>query len=195
MTGLQRRLASAASVYDDLLEASLPGRSGEPSGSTPDPRDKPVPGSLSVLDHRHDLVRLLRWWVDAVHEHGERTARMGSDVPAMARYLAAHVHVMADEDAGTLYGRLGGWLVRAAGMMGEPTSAPIVLEGAQLDQRVRVADAARLLGCTVRTVQRRVPADQRQDGMVRLLDAVPRCELCDLPEGQCPHTVRVTVAQ
>ena len=183
MTGLQRRLATAAAVYGDLLDASLPGRSGEPSSASRDPRDKPVPGSLTVLDHRHELVRLLRWWVDAVHEHGERTARMGDDVPAMARYLAAHVHVMADEDAGSLYGRLGGWLARSAGMMGEPDSPPIVLQPAAWDRVVPQSVAAQALGVQVSTVWRR---NGSRGGPVRLGDVTgPRCEQHDLLVGQC----------
>ena len=194
MSGLAHLLARAASTYDDLVDAALPGSGGDPDERpAPDPTRKPAPGNLGVMEHRHDLVRALRWWVDAVRDPGEHT-RVGHDVAAMARWLAAHEHVMAPEDACTLYGRVRGWLATSGAIMGESTSAPIDLTTAQLDQRVRVADAARILGCTVRTVQRRVPADQRPGGMVRLGDVV-RCELCDLPTGQCPHTVRVAVAQ
>lgn len=194
MTGLARQLATAAAVHADLVDAALPGRAGDPEERpAPDPTRKPAPGNLGVMDHRHELVRLLRWWVDAVRDPGEWT-QVGHDVAAMARWLAAHEHVMAPEDARTLYGRVRGWLATSAAIMGVSTSAPIDLTTAQLDQRVRVADAARILGCTVRTVQRRVPADQRPGGMVRLGDVV-RCEHCDLPSGQCPHSVRVAVAQ
>lgn len=194
MTGLARQLATAAAVHADLVDAALPGSGGDPDERpTPDPTRKPAPGNLGVMEHRHELVRLLRWWVDAVRDPGEWT-QVGHDVAAMCRWLAAHEHVMAPEDARTLYGRVRGWLATSAAIMGESSSAPIDLTTAQLEQRVRVADAARILGCTVRTVQRRVPADARPGGMVRLGDAV-RCELCDLPTGQCPHTVRVAVAQ
>lgn len=194
MTALPRLLASVAAVYDDLLDASLPGRGGDPDERpAPDPTHKPAPGDLGVMEHRHKLVRGLRWWVDAVRDPGEHT-QVGHDVTLMARWLAAHVNVMAPEDRAELASNLSAWLGKSAGIMGAPVSAPIALEDAQLDQRVRVADAARLLGCTVRTVQRRVPADQRQGGMVLLRDVV-RCDLCDLPDGTCPHSVRVSVAQ
>lgn len=194
MTGLQRQLAAAAAVHADLVDAALPGGGGDPDERpAPDPTRKPAPGNLGVMEHRHALVSLLRWWVDAVRDPGERT-QVGHDVSMMARWLAAHEDVMAPEDTARLFGQVRGWLHTSAGIMGESTSAPIDLTTAQLDQRVRVADAARILGCTVRTVQRRVPADQRPGGMVRLGDVV-RCELCDLPEGQCAHTVRVTLAQ
>lgn len=194
MTGLARQLATAAAVYADLVDAALPGSGGDPNDRpAPDPTRKPAPGNLGVMDHRHRLLTLLRWWVDAVRDPDERT-RLADDVPGMARYLAAHEADMAPEDARKLYGHLTGWLIQSARMTGEPDSRPIDLTPAQLDQRVRVADAARLLGCTVRTVQRRVPAEQRPGGMVRLGD-VARCEQCDLPTGQCPHTVRVAVAQ
>jgi len=195
VTGLARQLATAAAVHADLVDAALPGNAGDPNDRpAPDPTRKPAPGNLTVMEHRHRLVRLLRWWVDAVHERGERVPRMGHDVARMARWLAAHEDVMAPEDAARLFGQLRGWLHTSSGMMGEQTSAPISLRDDQLDQRVRVADAARLLGCTVRTIQRRVPADQRPGGMVRLGDAA-RCDHCDLPVGQCAHTVRVEVAQ
>lgn len=195
MTGLAHQLATAAAVHADLLDAALPGGGGDPDERpAPDPTRKPAPGDLGVMDHRHRLVQLLRWWVDAVRDPDERT-RLGDDVPGMARWLAAHETAMAPEDAGTLYGHVRGWLHTASRIMGEPDSRPIELTAAQLAQRVRVADAARILGCTVRTVQRRVPADQRPGGMVRLEDALPRCEHCDLPAGQCAHTVRVEVAQ
>lgn len=194
MTGLGRLLASAASVYDDLVDAALPGNAGDPNDRpAPDPTRKPAPGNLGVMEHRHQLVRGLRWWVDAVRDPGEHT-QVGHDVALMARWLAAHVDVMDQTDAADLETHLRRWLGKAAGIMGTPDSAPVVLEGVQLDARVRVADAARILGCTVRTVQRRVPADQRAGGMVRLGD-VARCEPCDLPVGQCAHSVRVTVAQ
>lgn len=183
MTGLQRRLASAAAVYADLLDASLPGAGGDPDERpAPDPTRKPAPGNLSVLDHRHELVRLLRWWVDAVHEHGERTVRMGSDVPTMARYLAANVHVMADEDAGTLYGRLGGWLDKAARFMGEPDSPPIQLDAAAYARTVPQAVAAQALGVPVSTIWRR---NGGRGGPVVLADVAKRCGLHDMLAGQC----------
>lgn len=195
MTGLARHLALAATVYADLVDAALPGRGDPNDRPAPDPTRKPAPGNLGVMDHRHNLRTLLRWWVDAVRDPYDEQTRLGDDVPGMARYLAAHEPDMAPEDAKLLYGRVRGWLATSAAIMGGSISAPIDLTTDQLDQRVRVADAARLLGCTVRTIQRRVPADQRPGGMVRLEDALPRCEHCDLPAGQCAHTVRVEVAQ
>lgn len=192
MSGLAHVLARAASTYADLVDAALPGRAGDPDERpAADPTRKPAPGDLGVMEHRHQLRTLLRWWVDAVRDPDEHT-RLGDDVPGMARYLAAHEHAMAPEDSRVLFGRVRGWLATSAAIMGDSTSAPIDLTADQLDQQVRVADAARILGCTVRTVQRRVPADQRPGGMVRLGDAV-RCELCDLPADQCAHTVRVSV--
>lgn len=194
MTSLPDLLARAASVHADLIDAALPGRAGDPDERPAvDPTRKPAPGDLGVMEHRHQLVRGLRWWVDAVRDPGERT-QVGHDVALMARWLAGQVHVMAAEDRAELDANLSAWLGKAAGIMGASTSPPIDLTTDQMDQRVRVADAARLLGCTVRTVQRRVPADQRPGGMV-LLREVWRCVQCDLRHGECPHTVRVGVAQ
>ena len=189
MSNLRHLLAQCAETYDDLVDASLPGRGDPDERPAADPTRKPAPGSLSVIDHRHQLVRGLRWWVDAVRDPGEPT-RLGGDVRAMCAYLAGHLEVMAPEDRAELAGNLSAWLNRAAAFMGEPTRPPQPLPLEALAPGVapvRVADAAALLGCTVRTVQRRVPADQRPGGMVLLRDAW-RCDLCDLPHGQCAHT-------
>lgn len=187
MKQLETLLGQVASVYADLVDASLPGRSGEPSDSAPDPLCKPAPGNLSVMDHRHKLVRGLRWWVDAVQDSSG--ARVGESVPAMVRVIHAHLPVMADEDRAELARNLGDWLHAAWPYLGDP-GAPVQLDlpAEAYLQRVRVADAAAILGCTVRTIQRRVPADRRQGGMVVLGEAADRCEHCELIVGQCAHT-------
>jgi len=181
---LQRLLASVASVYDDLLDASLPGSGGDPDERpAPDPTRKPAPGDLGVLEHRHKLVRGLRWWVDAVHERGERVPRMGQDVALMASYLSAREEVMAPEDQDALEGHLRSWLVKSARIMGEPDRPPAPLPVEAWDRVVPQSLAAQALGVSVSTVWRRAGS---RGGAVRLGDVTgPRCELHDLLSGQC----------
>lgn len=188
---LEQVLRQVPGVYRDLEDALIPGRSGEPSGP-PDPVHKPAPANLNVTEHRHKLLRGLRWWVDAVHPKDGRVPRVGEDVALMCGALLAALPVMDDEDRATLHNNLRSWLVKAYVFMGDPEPTTVALPPAALDQRVRVADAARILGCTVRTVQRRVPAERRGGGLVLLREAW-RCELCDLRHGECVHTRSVTV--
>lgn len=217
MTDLTELLDRCVDVHADLAEVaagvkSIAGRDGMPRGH--DPLNQSPPGDLSAIEHRHLLLRGLRWWV--AREGGEHT-RVGQDVAAMARYLADHVHVMTPNDRTELASNLTRWLRRAYRFLGDTRpNRPIPREalGAKVAP-IRVADAAALLGCTVRTIRRRVPPELRPGGMVRLRDAVgrcrdcgqpvglcdhTRCQLCDLILGQCSHThtvrtPRVTVAQ
>lgn len=157
MTGLARQLATAAAVHADLVDAALPGSGGDPDERpSPDPTRKPAPGNLGVMDHRHRLVSLLRWWVDAVRDPGEHT-RVGQDVARMARWLAAHEDVMAPEDAARLFGQVRGWLHTSSRMMGEPDSEPTPLHLSEqaLDQVVPQSVAAKALGVPVSTIWRR----------------------------------------
>lgn len=205
MSELQRLLRTIPGLYEELEDGSLPMRTGEVSDRPKDPREKPAPGRLPVIDHRHELVRGLRWWVDAVRENGERTPRMGDNVFRMCAWLHSHVDVMAAEDRAELLSNLSGWVRTAWRMMDraedpkDPDGLGFMLPPEAYDRVVRVKDAAELLGCTVRTIQRRVPAARRPGGMVQLGMAAPRCGHCDLIVGQCDHTrvrtVTVVVAQ
>lgn len=188
---LEQTLRQVPGVYLDLEDALVPGRSGEPSGA-PDPIHRPAPANLNVAEHRHKLRRGLRWWVDAVHPKEGAVPRVGEDVALMCGALLAAAASMEDEDRATLHNNLRSWLVKAHGFMGDSGPVAVGLPAAAWDQRVRVADAARILGCTVRTIRRRVPAEQRGGGLVLLREAW-RCDLCELPHGECAHTRSVTV--
>jgi hypothetical protein len=190
---LERLLRTLPGLYEELEDGTRPLRTGdEVARGGRDPRDKPAPGRLEVMDHRHELVRGLRWWVDAVRERGTRTPRMGDNVFRMCAWLFNHLDVMADEDRDEMLANLGAWQRRAWRMMDLPDDRKdplgFMLPPEAFDRVVQVKTAAEVLGCTVRTIQRRVPADRRPGGMVRLGDAAPRCELCDLIVGQCEHT-------
>ncbi|WP_408895914.1 hypothetical protein ACJ5H2_13435 [Nocardioides sp. R1-1] len=189
---LESDLRRIPGVYADLEDALVPGRSLEPPDSSPDPRNRPAPAKLNVADHRHKLMRGLRWWVDAVHPREGKVPRVGQDVALMCGALLAALPVMEEEDRATLHSNLQEWLLRSWELLGDGGEVRVGLPAAAMDQRVRVADAARMLGCTVRTIQRRVPAERRPGGMV-LLREVWRCDLCELPHGECAHTATVAV--
>lgn len=186
------------SVYADLESALIPGKgvSDDSGVRSSDPLHRPATANLDVIDHRHLLLRGLRWWCDAVDPDLERTYVIGNDVGRMCDYLLRWGHVMADEDRDEMQQQLGDWWAKAGAMQQVPADGMDVwaylstrdLPAGAEEQRLRVADAARVLGCTVRTIQRRVPAGAREGGMVRLGDAIPRCDRCDLIVGQCEHT-------
>jgi len=196
---LDQLLAAIPGVYDDLVDGALPVRTGEPSDRSPDPREKPAPGRLDVMEHRHQLVRGLRYWSARAQAELELTTngRVGQDVTRACAWLATLSPDLARETRDELGRNLAEWLGTAWGHLGDPDPAPSVpagLPAGAAEQVVRVADAAKLLGCSVRTIQRRVPAEQRTGGHVRLGDAMdqlgPRCERRDLPENTCTHSVR-----
>lgn len=193
---LTHRLHQVALVYDDLADAaagmrSAAGGDGMPRGGR-DPRDRPAPGNLEAMEHRHKLLRGLRWWVDAVREGGSRHRRMGDSPRNMCAFLYSQLDAMAPEDRAELDANLADWLAGAYPLLGDvdpaPTKATVPLPVEAYSQRMRVADAAAVLGCTVRTIQRRVPADRRAGGMVVLGDAARACRECGQPEGLCEHT-------
>jgi hypothetical protein len=142
-----------------------------------------------VTEHRHKLLRGLRWWVDAVVDPDERRFVVGlGDSPArMCALLLANVGGMADEDQDTLRENLWEWVGEAMPMVGK-VSAPVpALPREALDQRVPVHVAAKALGVSVSTVKRRTP-DTREAGTVLLREAAgPLCVLHDLPPAWCAH--------
>lgn len=189
MSRLGRLLREIPGVYDDLGHALIPARSSEPPDHSPDPRNRPAPARLDAVEHRHQLVRGLRWWVDAIKDRDEQT-RVGESVLAMCAWLNARKALLEPEDAATLAGNLRSWLVKAAGIAGdkpaydEPVTLPVEAWGRVVSQRV----AAEALGVPVSTIWRRAG---KRGGPVKLADVAgptARCGACDLIVGQCPHT-------
>jgi hypothetical protein len=188
VTPLRDLLVRVPAVYAELEHALLPGRSGEPSDSSPDPRHRPAPARLEVTEHRHQLLRGLRWWVDAVGVEGRlRTAPMLGDSPArMCAWLLAHLDVMADEDRAELRANLWDWCWDAMPMVGKVVApATPMLPREALGRSVSIRVAAEALGVHRRTVQRRTG---QTGGEVLLRDAAgPLCPLHDLPPAWCAH--------
>lgn len=176
---LENLMREVASTYLQLAEAALPGRTGEPSDTSPDPRNRPAPGRLPVMEHRHKLLRGLRWWVDAVRDPEEQT-RVGESVPHMCAWLLAHEGDLAPEDREEMTKNLNDWVSKAWGLVGPLEQLAVELPAGAEDQVVPVHVAAQVLGVSVSTVKRRAP---RVGGMVRLGDAM-RCDHW-LPHGQC----------
>lgn len=87
MTPLERHLLLIPSVYAELATAAVPGQAAEPPDHSPDPRNKPTPARLDVVEHRHLLVRGLRWWVDAVGAE-DAPRRIGESVADVEHVVA-----------------------------------------------------------------------------------------------------------
>lgn len=183
MTPLERCLRQVPGVYSELEQALVPGRSGEPSGKAPDPIDRPAPGDMRVMEHRHMVVRGLRWWVDALRERGEHT-QVGHSVPLMCLWLFNNRGVLEPEDEATLTTNLREWLTEAREFMGAPESTEVTIPLEAYGQTVTQAVAAKALGVSVSTVWRRAG----RGGPVVLGEVASRCTHCDLIVGQCSHT-------
>lgn len=187
MTPLSELLARVPVVYGLLQDALVPGGGGgydgeRVSGGGGEPPK--APANLEVAEHRHTLLRGLRWWVDAVVDGWP--GKVGDSPTHMCALLLAHLHVMAPEDQAELQTNLWDWLGGAMPLVGKvstPTPPRLPLEA--LDRRVPVHVAAEVLGVSVRTVQRRAP---RADGTVVLREAAgPLCDQSDLPAPWCDH--------
>lgn len=189
MTPLADLLVRVPAVYAELGNALLPRRSGEPSDTSPDPRHRPAPANLDVTDHRHQLLRGLRWWVDAVHEKGQRVPRLGDSPARMCAWLLAHLEHMAPEDQAELQTNLWDWVGDAMPLVGAVTAPGTPrLPREALDRHVPVHVAAHALGVSVSTVKRRT-VGKRSEGIVLLRDAAGEvlCTQSDLPPAWCDH--------
>ena len=156
-----------------------------------------------MIDHRHQLVRGLRAWVASTRTHlrVRDVPDVGQDVARACAWLEVYAGDLPDETRAELDANLSAWLSRAWGMLdrapresGEDPHARLPM--GRWHTQVRVADAAAILGCTVRTIQRRVPPAARPGGRVELYDALPRCPICDLRVGAdcaCTGVRTVTV--
>lgn len=205
MRPLRDLLVQVPAVYAELGHALLPGRSGEPSDTSPDPRHRPAPANLEVTEHRHQLVRGLRWWVDVVTDARQQAfpAPVGGSVPMMCAVLLGHLHLLADEDQAELQANLWDWVGDAMPLVGAvmPPSAPMLPREA-LGQVVPVHVAAEALGVSVSTVKRRT-VGLREGGRVLMADAAGwvLCTMSDLPPAWCEHcrtgvrTVTAVLAQ
>jgi hypothetical protein len=188
---LEQLLVQVPVVYAELEHALLPGRSAEPPDTSPDPRHRPAPARLEVTEHRHLLLKGLRWWVDAVVDLDDRRFHVGlGDSPArMCALLLANLAHMADEDQDTLRGNLWEWVGDAMPMVGKVVapSAPMLPREA-LERVVPVHVAAKALGVSVSTVKRRT-VGKRDAGQVLLRDAAGQvlCVQSDLPPAWCAH--------
>lgn len=188
MTPLERVLRQVPGVYAELEQALIPVRRIDPPDTSPDPRDRPAPANLNVTDHRHKVVRGLRWWVDALHPKDGKAPRVGHSVALMCLWLWQHRTELEAEDAETLASNLREWVADSWEYLGatpEPSKPTIPLEA--YGQTVSQAVAAKALGVSVSTVWRRAG----RGGPVVLGEVATRCVECDLIVGQCPHT-RVT---
>lgn len=186
---LLRRVPTVYALLADALEpgGSAPGGERVQGGGS---THAPAPANLSVAEHRHKLVRGLRWWVDAVTVD-ELPGKVGDSPARMCAWLITQVPSMEPEDRAELASNLDRWLFKADSMIGpapEPSrSAMRVLPLEALERTVPVHVAADVLQVSVSTIKRR-SLDSRTDGRVKLADvAGPDCPQSDLPAAWCAH--------
>lgn len=174
-------LSQIPGLYEDLEDAALPVRTGEPSDWSKDPREKPAPGRLGVIDHRHKLVRSLRWWVDALRSSADDSqTRVGHDVSAMCDWLQANQGLLVAEDRGELRATLAEWCAWSWRLVdpAPPAKGEVWLPPEAAEQLVPQKTAAELLGCPVSTVWRR---NGKRGGPVRVVDVL------DAERDRCIH--------
>ena len=152
---------------------------------SPDPHSS-APAQLEFIEHRHKLLRGLRWWVT---QTGDPRVPVGAGLTAhgLCRWLAPRVKRMSEEKQDEFWRNLSDWADVARDLSG-PADRAVSVPESGWDQTVPVHVAAQILGVSVRTVQRRAP---REAGTVRLGDvarpAMVRCGMSDLFTGECEH--------
>lgn len=188
---LEQLLAMIPTVYVELGQVTVLTGSGGPPDRSPDPRDKPIPANLSVVDHRHQLVRGLRWWVDAVKD-APTAQPVGESVTHMCALLLHYAPGLESEDRDELTTNLRQWLHKADRMNNPPDDRPAPIPAEALSQRVPVHVAAKALGVSVSTVKRRTPG--REAGQVLIRDAAGPLCVHDLPPAWCAYCMRTGCA-
>lgn len=187
---LSELLHRVPGVWSDLEHAHVV-KVGDPSEvrAPSDPRTS-TPGNLAVIDHRHALVKTLRWWVDAVKDPDSvNAAVVGGNVSHMCLFLVAHVPHMAPDDQREIASEIGAWIKRAWRLIDPAPLTPEERAEWKLppvtpQQIVPVHIAAQILNVSPRTIQRRVAPEDRPNGQVKLEDAL-------IKEDICPHDLWV----
>lgn len=182
---LRATLTLVPAVYARLGDALTPGRGAGDGPSTPDPVHRPAPARLDAVEHRHQLLRGLRWWVASTSPSGVPEG-VGVSPARMCAVLLARLPHLSPSHRVELHANLTVWLDDAYHLTGAVAAPRPRLPLEALTQTVPVHVAADVLGVSVSTVQRRTPG--RVGGMVVLRDAAgPLCRHTDLPEPWCAH--------
>lgn len=184
MTTLEVALATVPVVYAELEAALVPGGGGGGERVSGGTRTAPAdPARLEVVEHRHKLLRGLRWWVDAV---ADDTPHYVGDSPArMCVVILDNLRHMDPDDRAELRANLDDWLHDAYPHVGVVEQPRGVLPLEALSRVVPQSVAAKALGVHPTTVLRRAGG---VGGPVKLADvAGPKCPATDLPAAWCAH--------
>jgi len=180
-------LATIPEVYAELEAALVPGGGG-PGGDRVSGGTRvtaPDPARLDVIDHRHLLLRGLRWWVDAVQEGGKYLG-VGHSPALMCAVLLDNADAMDPDDRHAMHTQLSDWLWAAYPHVGRVDAGTLpVLPVESLDAVVPQSVAAKALGVHATTILRRAGG---KGGPVKLSDvAGPECVQSTLPAAWCAH--------
>ena len=128
MSDLRQLLLNTATLYRDLEDALHGTRTGDSAERTSGGSiEAPLPLSAEVADHRHLLVKGLRYWVSRTRTPGAPAHTMHR-VPAMVAVLIGRLPDMDAADQAEMGGNLRDWKHGATSRMDLPalrTTVPL----------------------------------------------------------------------
>lgn len=182
-----RQLAvRVAETHADLADALVPGTTGGHAervsgGGRGD--DRPAPANLQVIEHRHQLLAGLRYWLARTEQPPWAPAPTGCGTnPALAaQTLCERLDRMSDDDVTELSDNLGAWLHRARVLTDTPALRGTIPLGACPNRdELDTADAVWTCPGTVHAM---LPMDRRAPVYVRCHECGTRWEVAELPQA------------
>lgn len=178
MSDLRRLLLDTAAVYADLEDALHGVRTGDPGGPRGTKVEAPLPLAAEVADHRHLLLRGLRYWAGKVGATPRVLAQGG--VSHLTAWVVSQLDTLDAEERTELRTNLLDWQRGARGRMDLPKlRGSIPLPGVTCPDRAEV-DGAEVYACAgaLRIV---LPADKDTAPWLSCSTCRTRYAVTDLP--------------
>jgi hypothetical protein len=183
MSGLRDLLIRCPTVYAsleaDLQRGSAGGESERVSGGGGD--EKPAPVQLAVADHRHALLRGLRYWVAITSQHPEVPQPFGvAESPVkMCAWLLGNYHLLSVAHQTEMASNLSDWVHGSSGMGDLPKIRSSVPLGVTCLNVTEVDDVV-LYACGG-TLWAMMPADRDASAWLTCRECRGRWDVTDLP--------------